>query len=143
MLRDSRHVPDSNKLIYPIEVSVPTTSKYLQTLTLTNLYHIIMQSTGDIENEIKKRGQNAPYLLCSGEVVSPEQLYLVLDQQILCEIENNDAVFALLSAFFVFNVCYPKGCNNVYSFFEHAILNLKNKLNPSVIHFMSSLSALN
>lgn len=45
-----------------------------------------MQSTGDIESEIKKRAENVPYLLCSGKVVSPEQLYLVLDQQILCEV---------------------------------------------------------
>ena len=108
------------------------------------MYQIIhMQSTSDIQSEIQHKGQNAPYLLCCGDVVGPEQLYLVLDQQILCEVENRDAVFALLSAFFVFNVCYPKGCNNVYSFFESAVLNLKNKLPASVIHFMASLSAVN
>ena len=70
------------------------------------MYH--MQSTSDIESEIKKRGQNAPYLLCSGEVVAPEQLYLILDQQILCEVENNDAGFALLSAFFCFQCLLPE-----------------------------------
>ena len=101
-----------------------------------------MQSTSDIQSEIQLKWQNAPYLLCCGDVVGPEQLYLVLDQQILCEVENRDAVFALLSAFFVFNVCYPKGCNNV-NFFESAVLNLKNKLPASVIHFMAPLPALN
>ena len=96
----------------------------------------------DIETEVKTRGQNMPYILCCGDVVKPQQLYLILDQQILCEVQNKDAVFALFSAFFVFNVCYPKGCTNTFSFLENVILNLKNKPTPNVIHFMSSLSAI-
>ena len=68
-----------------------------------------MQSTSDIQSEIQHKGQNAPYFLCCGDDVGPEQLYLVLDQQILCEGVNGDMQSALLSAFFVFNVCYPKG----------------------------------
>ena len=87
----------------------------------------------DIETEVKTRGQNMPYLLCCGDIVEPQHLYLILDQQILCEVQNKDAVFALLSAFFVFNVCYPKGCTNTFSFLENVILNLKNKPNPNVI----------
>ena len=67
---------------------------------------------------------------------------VVVDGHILCEIEDRDIPFALMSAYFVFNICYVSGCSNVFRFFESSLLNIRTKLPPSVSHFMSSLSSV-
>ena len=67
---------------------------------------------------------------------------LVIDGHIVCDINEHDIPFALLSAYFVFNICYIPGCHNVFKFFESALLNIKTKLPPSVNHFMAALSSI-
>lgn len=102
---------------------------------------LCVQVTEDLQEEIENKPQVEPYLLCCGDLSEPDQLYLV-DKAILCEVEIRDAVYALLSAFFVFNIRYPPGCSNVYAFFEAALLGLKGKPPPSVAHFMAALDAV-
>ena len=94
------------------------------------------------DNEVKKRPQNQPYLLVCGELDSPEQLYLVVDCELIYEVSVKQSVFALLSAFFVFNIHYTPGYYMVYTFLE-ALLNFKVKQSfpPTVTHFMAALSA--
>ena len=48
----------------------------------------------------------------------------------LSEINVHDIPLYLLAVFYVFNICYPAGCNNFYCFLEVALLNLKE---PAII----------
>lgn len=77
-----------------------------------------------------------------GSSARPTEIFLVVDQNILCEVDVTDCILSLISVFFVFNICYTKGLNNVFTFLELALLNLPNKGPPSVINFFSSLKTI-
>ena len=55
-----------------------------------------------------------PYIV----VVGKDDLvaYLVVDKQVIDEVPIDNLPFALMAAFFVYNICYPKGCNNFLFF---------------------------
>ena len=81
-----------------------------------------------------------PYALVVGTYQDPQQTFLIVDSNITTEIDFRDIPLILMCAFFVFNIHYTKGCNNVYLFFEHSLLNIKKKqFPPSVAHFLASL----
>ena len=48
--------------------------------------------------------------------------FLVIEKKVICRIPHTDLPLALLAAFYAFNMHYPEGCNNIYSFFEAALL---------------------
>ena len=59
-----------------------------------------------------------PYVLVLGTWQDPVQAFLILDQDILSEVKVEDVPFAIISVFFVFNVCYTKSLNYVFTFLE-------------------------
>ena len=77
-------------------------------------------------------GEPEPYIL-----VFQEQLFLVIDCMVLMEVVDPESIpILLISAYFVFNIQYPKGCNNFFSFLEVVFLNGNgNKLNSTVKNF--------
>ena len=78
-----------------------------------------------------------------GDVGDYNQLFLVTDYKILFEIRRIGIVpVVLLAAYFGFNIKYPIGCNNFYTFMEVFFLGhaSANKVPPSVKHMLSSLS---
>ncbi len=52
--------------------------------------------------------------------------YLVLEKQIVCKLPPDELPPAILAVLYVFNVHYPDGCSNLYSFFESALLQKKH-----------------
>ena len=82
---------------------------------------------------VEEIGNLAPYIFASGDVQSPIQTFLVIDKKVVCEVTFEDVPFVLISAFFVFNICYPKGCSNIYSFIEIKTL-LYRKLLEGVLY---------
>ena len=52
----------------------------------------------------------APYVIIIGDLDDPTQAFLVVDRQVVTEV---DIIDISMSAFFVFNFCYPKGCSNL------------------------------
>lgn len=44
--------------------------------------------------------------------------FLVVEKKVLCKVPTKELPLALLSAFFAFNMHYPQGCTNLYSFLE-------------------------
>jgi len=77
---------------------------------------------------VKTKKQAEPYILVIGSYKDPTSLFLIIDCNIVCEIKLPiDAILALLSAYFVFNICYVKGLSNVFTFLKHAIFSLKHK----------------
>ena len=99
-----------------------------------------MQETCDISEAVQTKKQSEPYILLHGDYKDPSQAFLITDCHAVCEIEVKDIPVTLLCAFFVFNICYTKGCVNVYKFLEHSVLSMAHKkLPPTVDHFLASL----
>ena len=65
------------------------------------------------------------------------QASLVIDQEIVYEVKNiNNCTLSLLSSLHVFNMCYPKGCNNLFCFLEMQLLGMTPiRVPTSVNHF--------
>ena len=67
--------------------------------------------------------------------------YLVVDKQVIDEVPIDNLPIVLMAAFFVYNICYPKGCSNFYSFLEISMLKFSiEKASPSVTYFLTKLS---
>lgn len=82
----------------------------------------------------------APYILVVGDRDEAQQSFLVVDRQVVCETKTEDIPLVLMSAFFVFNVCYPPGYSNFYTFMEVFTLGFAiTKASPTVKHFVSGL----
>lgn len=100
----------------------------------------IIQGSTDVRTVAKGSGQLEPYIA----VVGKESLdaYLIVDQQVIDEVPIDNLSYILMAAFFVYNICYPKGCNNFYSFLEISVLSYSaDKGSPSVRHLLAKLSA--
>ena len=83
-----------------------------------------------------------PYILVTGDIAGPMQAFLVVDKTIISEVPLlYDLPFALMAAFFVFNICYPKCCNHLYSFMEVVTLSYPaQKTSATIKYFLSSLN---
>ena len=95
-----------------------------------------------MESIAREKGQLQPYILATGDINHHGQLFLIVDQQIVCEVEISQVPLILISAYFVYNICYIKGCNNFYSFFEYFFLKSEKSCSPSVKHFLTILHHL-
>lgn len=84
----------------------------------------------NITTVVEEIGNLAPYIFASGDVQSPIQTFLVIDKKVVCEVTFEDVPFVLIS---VFNICYLKGCSNIYSFIEIKTL-LYRKLLEGVLY---------
>ena len=72
-----------------------------------------------MEQLIKKKQMPTLYLLLIGDLKETiEQVFLVIDSKIITDVKQADGPLVLLSSYFIYNICYPKGCNNLYSFLE-------------------------
>lgn len=86
-----------------------------------------------------EKAQKEPYLLTVG---IPAQIFLIVDNELLYEIHKKDCVLGLLASFFVFNICYTKGCYNMYTFLEILLMNVNPKKVPaSVCHFLAVIKS--
>lgn len=75
-------------------------------------------------------------------VDNPSQIFVIVERTIFTEISSEaDVLYGLLSTFFVLNMCYPRGCNNMYLFLESAVLGLSCKVPASVTHFTTLLQS--
>ena len=85
-------------------------------------------------------GRLEPYIAVVGK--ETHKAYLVVDKFVLDEVPIDNLPFVLMAAFFVYNICYPKGCNNLYSFLEISMLNYSaEKASPSVAYLLAKLCA--
>ena len=88
---------------------------------------------------VGEKAQGEPYLLAVG---IPAQVFLVVDNELLYEINEKDCVLGLLASFFVFNICYTKGCCNMYTFLEMLLFNTNLSNAPtSVCHFLAIIKS--
>ena len=107
--------------------------------------HFSLQDSCDPQSVVDSKKQKEPFVLMIGSSAQPDassQMFLVIDQEIVCEVKNiNDCTLALLSSFHVFNICYTKGCKNSFCFLEMQLLGMTPKRVPaSVSHFLSQIN---
>lgn len=86
---------------------------------------------------------STPFLLvCCQSDLEDHQVFLCIDRQLITEVSMESCVKVLLSAFYVFNICYPKGCNNICSFLEFVFFDVNiDRLAPSVKQFFTFISS--
>ena len=99
-----------------------------------------MQGSTNVKAVVKDSGRLEPYIV----IIGKESLnaYLVVDQQVVDEVPIDNLPYVLMAAFFVYNICYPKSCNNFYSFLEVTMLCYSaEKASPSVNLLLAKLSA--
>ena len=97
-----------------------------------------MQGCSNIADIAADNSNLAPYILAVGDY-KEEQLFLVTDKKVVLEIKTEDVPLTLMSAFFIYNICYPSGCINFYAFMEVFTFSFDLYKAPSVRHFVSSL----
>ena len=103
-----------------------------------------MQVTDELMNTAMQH-QSEPFVIVVGDFSHPDQCFLVVDRKIVSEIQADDIPAYLMAAFYVLNICYPEGCNNVYTFFEIGLLELKEPIisvTLSVKNFLGRLSCI-
>ena len=77
-----------------------------------------------------------------GDHQSADQAFLVCENKTMCEISVKDIPIYLVAVYYVFNMCYPKGCNNFYAFLELGVFKLPVQVSASVFSLLSRLDAL-
>ena len=97
----------------------------------------MQRTTDDEEVIIDEKGQMEPYIL-----VTDSRAVLFVDCKIIGEVQSSDNYFiSLISAYFVFNICYITGCNNFFSLFETVLFKSKpDKASLSVRHLLTALN---
>ena len=99
---------------------------------------ICLQACANITAVVDGNVISTPYILISEDT---EVAFLIVDKTVVCEIPIlMDIPFVLMASYFVFNICYPKGCNNLCSFMEILTLNYPaDKASATTKHFLTSL----
>ena len=84
-----------------------------------------------------------PVTIIIGDYRSPAQAFLACEKKIICEIPTKEIPISLLAPYYIFNMCYPKGCNNFFSFIEIGLFNINVKNVPYTVGtFLTRLKAL-
>ena len=74
-----------------------------------------------------------PIVILIGDYRDPVQAFLVCEKKVICEIPSKEIPVYLLAPYYIFNMCYPKGCNNFYTFIELGLFNLNTKHVPITV----------
>ena len=74
----------------------------------------LIQDCTDIKAIVEKTQTVTTHILVIGRK-SDMQVFLVVDKTIISQIEIDYTItFILMAAYFVFNICYPKGLSNLF-----------------------------
>ena len=66
-----------------------------------------------------------PCVVVRGSFEDVNDAFLVIEWRILCRVPPTEVPLALLAGFYTFNMHYPQGCTNFYTFFECLFLGKK------------------
>ena len=82
-----------------------------------------------------------PVILIRGSVQEPKEAYLATDKVILCKLSMENALLALMAAFYSFNVQYTPGCTNFFSFIDTYFLDHKMPKRSRISNFLAQLNS--
>ena len=94
----------------------------------------------DIVDVPLQQMQKVPYAVVLGGHKDLKKGFMVINKKIICEIPIDDIPIYLIAVFYIFNICYPTGCQNLYCFLEVILLRLQ-ELQISIHVFVKNLSA--
>ena len=84
-----------------------------------------------------------PLVIIAGDYRDAVQAMIVFENEIIYVISTDTISVTLLSFYYVYNLCYPKGCNNFYTFIEAGVFNMDLKtMVTSVANFLTRINAL-
>ena len=66
-----------------------------------------------------------PMLLVLGDLVDLDDLFIIAEKTVICRVSVQRATISLLACYFIFNMEYPVGLNNVYSVLEIVLLRMR------------------
>ena len=90
-----------------------------------------------------KQCPDHPLVIITGDYRDAVQAVLVFENDIVYDISTDTIPVSLLSFYYVYNLCYPKGCNNFYAFIEAGLFNIDVRNMPtSVTNFLTRINAL-
>ena len=84
--------------------------------------NIFPQVTSDLEEVALGVDLAAPSLLIVGQMGDIKEVFLLGEQRILCKIKPIESPLLLLADFYSYNMSYPKGLQQFYSFLEYCII---------------------
>lgn len=88
---------------------------------------------------MKDTGRLEPYIVIVGKETI--EAYLIVDKQVIDKVPITNLPFSLMAAYFVYNICYPHGCTNFYSFLEVSMLKYSSQNVSPVSYLLTKLSA--
>ena len=104
---------------------------------LSCIVFLFVQGCTNVTSVAEHVQQLQPYILVVGQ--EAVQAYLVVDKKVVDDVSFEDIPYILMAAFFVYNICYPKGCINLYFFLEVVLLKFRSdKASPIVNHLLYS-----
>ena len=82
-------------------------------------------------------------IVIAGDHQDPEQVVLCSEEKVLAEVKAENAVVVLLSTYYAYNLCYPRGTGNVYSFLVVSLFSLNiAKISPTVNGVFARLNSI-
>ena len=87
--------------------------------------------------------QPQPIIIVVGDYQTPEQAFLCSEKKVLGQVDTENLTVVLLSTYYAYNVCYPKGTGNLYSFLAALLFNLNEAdMSPSVSGLFARLNSI-
>ena len=91
-------------------------------------------------DQVKDHAPRTPSAAVVGNLYRPTTVYVITEGQILHSFNNLvDAIFHATSAFYVFNIEFPKQACNTWTFVESVLLELHTKIPKKVLTLRGKL----
>lgn len=115
-------------------------------ISTDDFVHFVFEDE-DIDEIVKISNKPFPRIVFKGQLSSPDAIYIIADQQVLCSSTNTtllEATVCLMACYYVFLYDYPSGLNNFYLYLQKCILQLQDgkKLPSTVINFVNDIDAM-
>ena len=75
----------------------------------------------------------APTILVLGQMGEIKEVLLVVEYQVVCRVKPREAPLCLLAAYYAYDMKYPKGLENFYTFLDIILLDKQTKKLPSIL----------
>lgn len=100
----------------------------------------------DINEEVEKIKQKAPFIFVCGEPGGENTQYFVCgEKNVICESKSYlDATLDLICTYYVFDIVYPKALSGVLLFFQQSVFELKDDQTPPpcLIKLLKNITSL-
>ena len=97
------------------------------------MFFVLLQGSLQASVAASEMPYNTPTLIIK-ENDSNVEAFLAVEKIVLCKIPPLLAPVYLISAYYVFDIEYPKGLRSLYLLLEKVLFNKKNEKVPQIVH---------